>query len=179
MNMNIFENIQVRDGMFPILGSADMYKRVDAIPIATVKEHDRQCRINHAQTPEELARRGGLSYREMYAVLNNKRYSEVADVSDEECKKFVQAAGGEQTFIVPVEWTLCGLVAVHAKSAEDACRKLAENNDHIGVPSSRYGEYLDGSFTVPGLEDEAIDRCLNYTKEYNNGRQFCLLNHLK
>lgn len=177
--MSFAENIQVKEGMFPILGSADKYRRVDAIPMSTVKLHAHQCRINHGQTPEELASRGGLSYREMYAVLNNKRYKEVADVSEEECKQYVLSRGGEQTFIVPVEWTLCGVVAVQATSAEEACRKINEDNDYIGVPSSRYGEYLDGSFCVPGVEDEAIDRCEWYTKEYNNGRQFALLNHLE
>lgn len=176
--MNFAENIQVREGMFPILGSADKYKRVEVIPMSTVQLHAYQCRVNHGQTPEELAARGGLNYRELYAVLNNKRYKEVADVSDEECKQFVLNTQGEQTFIVPVEWTLCGVVAVQAKSAEEACRKISEDNDYIGVPTSRYGEYLDGSFCVPGIEDEAIDRCTCYTKEYNNGRQFALLNHL-
>lgn len=85
----------------------------------------------------------------------------------------------EKVFIVPVEWTLCGVAAVKAKSAEEACRKVQEDNDDIPVVTNRFGEYLDGSFVVPGLDEgEAIDRCEYYTKEHENGHRFYILNDL-
>lgn len=49
---------------FPIQGGP-------SLPWRMIGPHDRQCRYNHAQTLEELARRGGLSPSEALAVLDD------------------------------------------------------------------------------------------------------------
>lgn len=58
---------------FPVLFSTPK-KKSDAIPWEVIAPHEEQAHINHGQSLERLAERGGLSYREMYAVLRNKKF---------------------------------------------------------------------------------------------------------
>lgn len=44
------------------------------IPYEMMLEHEEQCLINHHQSVETLARRGGTDYLETYFILNNKKY---------------------------------------------------------------------------------------------------------
>jgi hypothetical protein len=44
------------------------------IPWTLIERHERQARENHYQSLDGLARRGGLSLIELYAVLNDRRY---------------------------------------------------------------------------------------------------------
>lgn len=55
---------------FPILQS----KPPQTIPWAMLIPHEAQAWINHGQTLEELANRGGLSWAETLAVLQNKKW---------------------------------------------------------------------------------------------------------
>jgi hypothetical protein len=40
-----------------------------SVPFEVVAKHERQCQINHGQSAERLAERGGLSWRELWCVL--------------------------------------------------------------------------------------------------------------
>lgn len=44
------------------------------VPWALIEEHRKQCFRNHSQSPETLARRGGLDPSEMLAVINDEPY---------------------------------------------------------------------------------------------------------
>jgi hypothetical protein len=46
-----------------------------AIPWEALAPHENQARINHHQTLEQLARRGGLTWSELCAVLHDRQYS--------------------------------------------------------------------------------------------------------
>ncbi len=85
-----------------------------------------------------------------------------------------------KTYIVPVEWAMCGVVAVEASSAEEACKKISEDNDHISVPGSVYADYIDGSFCVPEPNSvSTIEQCNLYTEMAEKDPHFFhLLNNL-
>lgn len=55
---------------FPILHNYRYRGADEAIPWEVIGSHEKQAHDNHGQSLEELARRGGLLLREMYAVLN-------------------------------------------------------------------------------------------------------------
>ena len=57
---------------FPILGS-----RGAKIDLQLVEDHGKQARANHYQTVERLAERGGLSWCELHAVLNNRAWQKM------------------------------------------------------------------------------------------------------
>lgn len=54
-----------KERMFPILGDAC----IKAIPWAAIAPHEAQARMNHSQTLDRLASRGGLSPCEAVAVM--------------------------------------------------------------------------------------------------------------
>lgn len=58
---------------FPILGLKDAEWRGIALPVSVpwrlVESHRQQASVNHGQSLEQLAERGGLSPRELLAVL--------------------------------------------------------------------------------------------------------------
>lgn len=70
--------------LFPIM-LIEKENKKEYIPWEVVAPHENQAMINHGQSLETLSRRGGLSYREMYAVLkdqkldshNKNKYSEI------------------------------------------------------------------------------------------------------
>lgn len=68
-----------------------------SIPWAMVAPHERQARSNHSQTLTRLAERGGLSARELVAVLTDRRYEDVVEFGDErmiiELKRLVAQHG--------------------------------------------------------------------------------------
>lgn len=57
---------------YPILGSKGEY-----IPWEMMLEHEEQCLINHGQSVETLARRGGTDYIETYYILNDSKFKMV------------------------------------------------------------------------------------------------------
>lgn len=57
--------------MFPVLGSGG-----ESIPFWVVKEHEAQAKRNHDQTVDRLAERGGLSWYELYCVLQDIHWNE-------------------------------------------------------------------------------------------------------
>lgn len=75
--------------MFPVMNAAlELRRQKDYVPLGWVMRHERQCLSNHSQTVKELARRGGLSHKELYAVLMDKRYHDVK-MTEDECKKVI------------------------------------------------------------------------------------------
>lgn len=59
---------------FPILHSSHREGEAEFIPWEILEPHENQAHENHDQSLEQLARRGGLSWREVYAVLMDKRF---------------------------------------------------------------------------------------------------------
>lgn len=60
---------------FPILHSNGK-----TIPYKLVKQHEKQVMKNHGgQTVDEISKRGGLDYIELYCVLNNKEFDSKID----------------------------------------------------------------------------------------------------
>ena len=57
---------------FPILGS-----RGAKIDLQLVEDHGKQAYSNHSQTVTRLAERGGLSWCELHAVLNNRPWQKL------------------------------------------------------------------------------------------------------
>ena len=61
---------------FPILGGRGVY-----VDFQLVADHGQQANSNHGQTVARLAKRGGLSWCELFAVLHNRRWEKV-DAND-------------------------------------------------------------------------------------------------
>lgn len=59
---------------FPVLHDLGYKGEKEFIPWEVIAPHEAQAYENHGQSLERLASRGGLSYREMFAVLRNKRF---------------------------------------------------------------------------------------------------------
>ena len=53
---------------YPILGTTEY------IPFEMMLEHEKQCYINHNQSVQRLAERGGTDYLETYYILNDSKY---------------------------------------------------------------------------------------------------------
>lgn len=70
------------ENKFPILGS----KPKEYIPLDIVKLHEKQAIINHSQTLERLAERGGLGWVELLYVLKDERYDYKAQISEAEAR---------------------------------------------------------------------------------------------
>lgn len=80
--------MQTSDHLFPImdLGNANVRHQVAelraagvpfvvvAVPWAMLARHGRQAEVNHHQTLERLAERGGLGAQETVAILENRAY---------------------------------------------------------------------------------------------------------
>lgn len=64
---------------YPILQS----KPPQTIPWAMLIPHETQAWINHGQTLEELARRGGLGWAEALAILEDKKWRDAIQTNEE------------------------------------------------------------------------------------------------
>ncbi len=53
---------------FPILNTGW------SVPMSAVKAHERQCQANHYQTAKRLSERGGLSWMELFFVINDRPF---------------------------------------------------------------------------------------------------------
>lgn len=58
----------------PILGHAR------TIPWEMIAPHDRQAKINHDQTLDRLAERGGLGYSEAIAILKDEKWKPLPEL---------------------------------------------------------------------------------------------------
>ncbi len=75
--------------LFPIMNTdLRSHKVQDYVPMTWVLNHESQCLANHGQTAQRLKERGGLSPKELYAVIHDKRYNDVK-LSEDECRKAV------------------------------------------------------------------------------------------
>lgn len=170
------------------------------VPFRMIVQHEQQCLINHGQTAKRLKERGGLSWDEMYAVINDLSWRELDEKfgkkpyeeyqgpltiqalswADEDMKNrgINNTTGEDKEFIVPVEWAVCGYVKVNAKSPEEAAQKLHKDNDGISVPEDPRMVYIDGSFGVSGYDnmEECVAMINAFTKDYNNGMDIKTLN---
>lgn len=147
--------------MFPILGTNPK----EYIPWDSIAPHKAQALINHGQSLEKLASRGGLSWCEALAVLRDSKF---ITMPEEEAKEKVLALLPNQEWIVPVTWEACGFIKVRAESAEEACRKVHEDADDYPLPYQ--SEYVDASFDISGSIEEATEMSKIYTSNYNSGK---------
>ena len=75
---------------YPILQS----KPPQTIPWAMLIPHETQAWINHGQTLEELARRGGLGWAEALAILQDKKWRDAIH-SEKEAEPIVKGLVAE------------------------------------------------------------------------------------
>lgn len=74
---------------YPILGSKPRH----TVPAFVVEAHEAQCQRNHYQTTARCAERGGLSWCELAAVLEDRPFRNMAtDVAIERCMQIVEGA---------------------------------------------------------------------------------------
>lgn len=59
---------------FPVLRSSHREGEPEYIPWEILEPHEKQAYSNHGQSLEKLASRGGLSWREIYAVIMDKEF---------------------------------------------------------------------------------------------------------
>lgn len=117
---------------FPIMGHRP-------IPWVLIAPHVRQAEINHAQTLEQLARRGGLDAKEAVAVLEDKRWQAVdldGGKARERLDELVAAAGArailelaEARRALGPAWFKNGETLAEALAAK--CRLLEQAGDHV------------------------------------------------
>lgn len=63
--------------LFPIMSEYGRYKTKEYIPYIVIASHEKQALINHGQTLSRLAERGGLSYCEALAVLEDRKWKRI------------------------------------------------------------------------------------------------------
>jgi hypothetical protein len=71
---------------FPVLKSwqdRSRDQRKLSIPWSAIEPHERQAKANHYQTLKQLAGRGGLSWSEMVAVLEDREWRAMDDAAAE------------------------------------------------------------------------------------------------
>lgn len=81
---------------FPIIQEdwrAKAHGKMEFVPTEIVLMHENQCFVNHMQSVDTLARRGGLSWRELLAVLYDVRFRAVEDakLSEDDCRRYCKA----------------------------------------------------------------------------------------
>jgi hypothetical protein len=64
-----------RNKRFPIMECS----RIKSIPWSVIAPHAQQALINHGQTLERLAERGGLNAKEAIAIIRDHPYKEMRD----------------------------------------------------------------------------------------------------
>ena len=67
-------SVMIPSGTFPVLGHKRDKFPLDCVPWAFLAPHENQARRNHGQTLERLAERGGLSAKEMLAVVTGQHW---------------------------------------------------------------------------------------------------------
>lgn len=59
---------------FPVLRSYSYTGEKEYVPWEILEPHEKQAYVNHRQSLEQLAIRGGLNWREIYAVIMDKEF---------------------------------------------------------------------------------------------------------
>lgn len=59
---------------YPILGTGE------TIPWEVIAPHEKQAQINHYQTLTRIAERGGLSWSEALAVLEDRQFEQIDEI---------------------------------------------------------------------------------------------------
>lgn len=75
----------IQNGKFPVLGT----KPQEYIPHEVLIPHEKQAVINHGQTLQTLAERGGLTWYEIIKILKDEKWSTEDIINDKEYKKKV------------------------------------------------------------------------------------------
>lgn len=75
----------IQNGKFPVLGT----KPQEYIPHEVLIPHEKQAIINHGQTLQTLAERGGLTWYEIIKILKDEKWSTEDIINDKEYKKKV------------------------------------------------------------------------------------------
>jgi hypothetical protein len=65
--------------MFPVFKQGNVKGAPTSVPWSVIEPHRAQALANHYQSLERLADRGGLSLREMWAVLNDRAWSNAVE----------------------------------------------------------------------------------------------------
>ncbi len=65
-------------------------KILRGIPWQFVAPHERQARRNHSQSLATLAQRGGLSIRELFAVLTDRDYHDIPEVEYQSAEVYIR-----------------------------------------------------------------------------------------
>jgi|SRR5579859_868602 len=53
-----------------------------SVPWELVKDHEKQAQSNHSQSLDRLAERGGLSPKELWCVVHDKKYYESRNITE-------------------------------------------------------------------------------------------------
>lgn len=61
-----------------------------AVPWSAIAPHEQRAQLNHGQSLERLAERGGLSPKEFVAVISDRPIRDVLAMSDELATEFVK-----------------------------------------------------------------------------------------
>ena len=61
------------------------------VPWDFIAEHEKQCQRNHSQTAAMLAQRGGLSLREIVAIVSDKDFYAVPKMTNDEATEWIAA----------------------------------------------------------------------------------------
>lgn len=85
-----------KERRFPVLrGSHDPQGPRD-ISWSLLEPHRKQAELNHGQTLERLAQRGGLCPQEIVAVLENRSLKDVVDMSYHEAISVIATRSAEE-----------------------------------------------------------------------------------
>ena len=68
-----------------------------SVPWDLVKDHESQAQSNHSQSLEHLAERGGLSPKELWCVVHDKKFYDVRDMTEAKAIEWLRGVEG-------VEW---------------------------------------------------------------------------
>lgn len=64
-----------------------------------------------------------------------------------------------KTWKIPVTWEMFGIASVEAETLEEAMKMVAEDSDHIKLPTD--GEYVNASLGLASDDEEYIFKCYN------------------
>jgi len=68
-----------------------------SVPWDLVKDHESKAQSNHSQSLEHLAERGGLSPKELWCVVHDKKFYDVRDMTEAKAIEWLRGVEG-------VEW---------------------------------------------------------------------------
>lgn len=157
------------------------------VPFSLIKEHEDQCMINHYQDAETLKNRGGLSWHEMYYILNDKVFDDVKSDYEGAVEYIVteytlKQSQIENSYIVPVEWSMSGFVRIQANSIEEAIKKVHINRNKIKLPDNyNMVSYIEDSFDVSSYDDieNCKEMCKSLTERFKKSGKISMIGDIK